>query len=155
MSERKNIIEVKKKLPKEDEISNESEEGMPKNEYGFGISPHRLEVIMGFYKERGNDFQDLKYLQEKGVEELISLLKTNTETGLDNLNGREEAYEYIANPILRERLTEATKAILDSDKTVYEIFGQDTIKVRSCMLLFASVSDIPEFKQLINRYNWR
>lgn len=71
------------------------------------------------------------------------------------INGREEAYEYITNPILRERLTEATKAILDSDKTVYEIFGQDTIKVRSCMLLFASVSNIPEFKQLINKYNWK
>ena len=71
------------------------------------------------------------------------------------IDGREEAYEYIANPILRERLIEATKAILDSDKTVYEIFGQDTIKVRSCMLLFASVSDIPEIKQLINRYNWK
>lgn len=72
------------------------------------------------------------------------------------INGREEAYEYIANPILRERLIEATKAILDNDKTVYEIFGQDTIRVRSCMLLFSSVApEISEFKQLINKYNWK
>lgn len=72
------------------------------------------------------------------------------------INGREEAYEYIANPILRERLIEVTKAILDNDKTVYEIFGQDTIRVRSCMLLFSSVApEISEFKQLINKYNWR
>jgi uncharacterized protein (DUF1810 family) len=38
------------------------------------------------------------------------------------INGREEAYAYIELPILRERLIEATQAIFDSDKTVYEIF---------------------------------
>jgi len=70
------------------------------------------------------------------------------------IDGREEPYAYIEHPILRERLIEATQAILDSDKTVYEIFGQDTIKVRSCMLLFASVSDEPIFKRVINKYHW-
>lgn len=70
------------------------------------------------------------------------------------INGREEAKAYIENPILRERLIEATQAILDSNKTVYEIFGQDTIKVRSCMLLFASISDNPIFKRVINKYHW-
>ena len=70
------------------------------------------------------------------------------------INGREEAYEYIANPILKERLVEATKILLNSKYSVYEIFGNDVIKVRACMLLFASVSDIPEFKQLIQKYKW-
>lgn len=70
------------------------------------------------------------------------------------INGREEAYAYIENPILRDRLIEATRAVLESDHTVYEIFGSDTIKVRACMKLFASVSDIPEFKQLIAKYRW-
>jgi len=70
------------------------------------------------------------------------------------IDGREEAYEYIANPILKKRLIKATKAILESNYSVYEIFGSDTIKVRACMLLFASVSDIPEFKQLIRKYKW-
>ena len=70
------------------------------------------------------------------------------------INGREEAYEYIANPILKERLIEVTKVLLNSKYSVYEIFGNDTIKVRACMLLFASVSDIPEFKQLIQKYKW-
>ena len=59
-------------------------------------------------------------------------------------------------PILRERLVEATKAVLNNEKSVYEIFGQDTIKVRSCMLLFTSVApEVPEFKQLIQKYNWK
>ncbi len=70
------------------------------------------------------------------------------------INGREEACEYIANPILKERLIEVTKVLLNSKYSVYEIFGNDTIKVRACMLLFASVSDIPEFKQLIQKYHW-
>ncbi len=71
------------------------------------------------------------------------------------IDGREEAYAYIEHPILRERLVEATRAVLNNGKSVYEIFGQDTIKVRSCMLLFASVSDIPEFKRLIQKYKWK
>ena len=71
------------------------------------------------------------------------------------INGREEAELYINHPILRQRLIEATQAILDSDRTVYEIFGDDVMIVRACMLLFASVSDIPEFKKLINKYCWK
>lgn len=71
------------------------------------------------------------------------------------INGREEAELYINHPVLRERLIEATRAILESDKTVYEIFGDDTMKVRACMLLFSSVSDISEFKKLKNKYCWK
>ncbi len=70
------------------------------------------------------------------------------------INGREEANEYIANPILRERLVEATQAVLNNKYSVYEIFGNDIIKFRACMLIFASVSDEPIFKKIINKYRW-
>ena len=70
------------------------------------------------------------------------------------INGREEANEYISNPILRKRLIEATQAVLDNKYSVYEIFGNDIIKFRACMLLFASVSDEPIFKKIINKYRW-
>lgn len=69
--------------------------------------------------------------------------------------GRGEAIAYINHPILRKRLIEATQAVFDSEKSVYEIFGNDTIKFRSCMLLFASVSDEPIFKKVITKYNWK
>ena len=59
---------------------------------GFDISVIELENIMGKYKERGSDFQDIKYLREKGIDELVYLLKTNTENGLYSLEGREEAF---------------------------------------------------------------
>lgn len=71
------------------------------------------------------------------------------------IDGREEAYAYIANSILRKRLVEITEAVYNSDKSVYEIFGNDVIKVRSCMLLFASVSDEPIFKKMIAEYKWK
>lgn len=71
------------------------------------------------------------------------------------INGREEAYAYIANPILKQRLIEITEAVYNSNKSVYEIFGNDAIRVRSCMLLFASVSDEPIFKKMIAEYNWK
>ena len=69
--------------------------------------------------------------------------------------GRDEAKEYIKHPILRERLVEITEAVYNNENTVYEIFGNDAIKVRSCMLLFASVSDIPIFKKMVNKYSWK
>ena len=70
------------------------------------------------------------------------------------LNSREEAEEYINNDILRARLVEICEAVLNNEKSVYEIFGNDAIKVRSCVLLFASVSDIPVFKQIKSKYRW-
>lgn len=33
-------------------------------------------------------------------------------------------------------------------------FGNDAIKVHSCIKLFASVSDEPVFKKIINKYHW-
>lgn len=70
------------------------------------------------------------------------------------LNRREEAKAYIENPILWERLVEISEAVLNNEKSVYDIFGQNAIKVRACILLFESVCDIPVFKQLKSKYRW-
>ena len=70
------------------------------------------------------------------------------------INGREEAKAYIEHPVLRERLVEICEVVLNSESSVYDIFGSDVIKVRSCILLFASVSDIPVFKQIKSKYRW-
>ena len=70
------------------------------------------------------------------------------------INGREEAKAYIEHPILRERLEEISEAVLNNEKSVYEILAQDAIQVRSCILLFESVSDIPVFKQIKSKYRW-
>jgi len=71
------------------------------------------------------------------------------------INGREEAYEYVANPVLRDRLVEATEAVLNNEHSAYDIFGNDVIKFRACMLLFASISDIPVFRQVLIKYKWK
>ena len=70
------------------------------------------------------------------------------------INGREEAKAYIEHPVLRERLVEICEAVLNSETSVYDIFGSDAIKVRSCILLFASVCDIPVFKRIKSKYRW-
>ena len=71
------------------------------------------------------------------------------------IRGREEAIAYIHHPILRDRLVEITEAVYTNENTVYEIFRNDAIKVRSCMSLFASVSDIPIFAKMIEKYGWK
>ena len=70
------------------------------------------------------------------------------------INGREEASAYIEHPVLRERLVEICEAVLNSETSVYDIFSSDAIKVRSCILLFASICDIPVFKQIKSKYRW-
>ena len=80
---------------------------------------------------------------------------TSKLTEFYGLNGREEAIEYISHPILKERLIRTAQVLLDNEKPVWEIFSNlGVMKVRSCMLLFASVSDEPIFKQVINKYHW-
>ena len=71
-----------------------------------------------------------------------------------DINGREEAKAYIEHPVLKERLVEICKAVLNNEHSAYDIFGADTIKFRACILLFASVSDIPVFMQIKNKSRW-
>ena len=68
--------------------------------------------------------------------------------------GRDEAKEYLEHPVLGKRLIEATEAVYNNEKSVYDIFGHDAVKFYSCMKLFASVSDIPIFKNIEDKYNW-
>ena len=71
------------------------------------------------------------------------------------INGREEAYAYMENPVLSKRLIEAAEAVLNSKHSVYDIFGQDVIKFHACILLFSTVSDNPVFKQIMKKYSWK
>ena len=70
------------------------------------------------------------------------------------IDGREEAYAYIAHPVLRDRLVEISEAVLNSNHSAYDIFGSDVIKFRAGILLFATVCDIPVFKQIKSKYRW-
>ena len=93
MSERKNIIEIKTKLPEADQSSNSSEEEKIKNDFGFGISPQRLESLMAKYKERGNDYKDLLFFDKRGgINSLMNQLLTNESTGVRSTAGREEYF---------------------------------------------------------------
>ena len=74
-----------------DLISNSGEKETPKPSL-FDIDVMELEDLMGKYKERGADFQDLKYFQEKPVSKLIAELKTDPEIGIQSMEGREETF---------------------------------------------------------------
>jgi len=82
-------------------------------------------------------------------------LGTSQVTEFFGINGREEANQFINHPILKERLIKAAQVLLDTDKPIYETFSKlGILKVRASMRLFASVSDEPVFKQVINKYRW-
>ena len=65
-----------------------------------------------------------------------------------------EADAFINDPKLGPRLIEITQAVLDNEKSPYEIFGDDVIKFRACMILFAASCDEPIFKQACEKFNW-
>ena len=81
-------------------------------------------------------------------------LGTSKVTNFYGVNGREEAKAYLNHPVLRKRLINICELLLNNERTVYEIFEQDAMRIRSCVLLFASVSDIPVFHQLKAKYQW-
>lgn len=69
------------------------------------------------------------------------------------LNGIEEARAYLAHPILGARLREITAVVLEADKDVEEIFGViDTIKLRSCMTLFAEIDETDLFTKVLEKH---
>ena len=81
---------------------------------------------------------------------------TSLLTDFYGLNGREEAKAYIEHHVLKERLIAAAQVLLDNDKPLNNIFSNlGRLKLRSCMLLFASISDEPIFKKVITKYGWK
>ena len=122
----------------------------------------------------GHRIDHFKRAQEHVIEQAIKEIRSGKKTGhwiwyifpqmkglgkseisqFYGIDGREEAKAYISHPKWRERLVEISEAVLNNEKSVYDIFGQDAIKVRACILLFESVCDIPVFKQIKSKYRW-
>ena len=86
-----NKLEVNAPEKEKDLISNDAEK--PKHHSNkFGVDAFELENLMGKYKERGADFQDLKYFQNKSVSQLLSDLHTDSEVGVTDFEGREDEF---------------------------------------------------------------
>ena len=70
------------------------------------------------------------------------------------ISSREEAKAYIEHPILGLRLIECAELVnIIEDRTIEQIFGHpDDLKFRSCMTLFANVSDNQIFVGALRKY---
>jgi uncharacterized protein (DUF1810 family) len=71
------------------------------------------------------------------------------------IEDRQHAYIYMNSPVLCTNYRMCCQAILDSGKTVYEIFGDDAVKVHSSIMLMNSVWDDPIIKEVIRRHGWK
>lgn len=71
--------------------------------------------------------------------------------GIEDL---EEAKAYLAHPVLGQRLREITRAVLELPETdPVNIFGwPDTMKFRSCMTLFAHVSENDLYARVLDKF---
>ena len=71
------------------------------------------------------------------------------------IKNREHAIEYMNNPQLCSHYIACCQAILDSGKSVYEIFGNDAVKVHSSIMLMNSVWNDPIIKEVIRKHSWK
>lgn len=70
------------------------------------------------------------------------------------IKGREEAYAYMNDEELRNRYLRCCQAIIYSNKTIYEIFGNNAMRIRSSLLLMNSVCDNKLIKTLLIKHRW-
>ena len=71
-----------------------------------------------------------------------------------SIQDRLEAEEYMEHPVLGARLLEISRALLtleSSDATAVMGYPDD-LKLRSCMTLFAQVSDDPVFEAVLDKF---
>lgn len=82
-------------------------------------------------------------------------LGTSFNSTFYGISGKDEAEAYLAHPVLGSRLIEISKVLLThADKPIELILGYtDSLKLKSCMELFASVPACdPVFHALINYF---
>ena len=70
------------------------------------------------------------------------------------IKGREEAYAYMNNEELRSRYLRCCQALVDSQKSIYEIFGNNTMRIRSSLLLMNSVYESNLIKNILKKHCW-
>lgn len=70
------------------------------------------------------------------------------------MNDMDEAREYLAHPILGERLRENSQVLLQLDTNdANAVFGSsDDMKLRSCMTLFDNISPNDIFADVLDKY---
>lgn len=70
------------------------------------------------------------------------------------IRDRAEADAYISQPVLRARLLEISGELLklDSSDAAFVMGKPDDVKLKSSMTLFALVSEIPVFQQVLDKF---
>ena len=81
------LIKVEERYNQNNNVENKNNK---KN--NFSIDAVELEHLMGLYKERGEDYKDLIYLEKKSVSQIILELKTDPELGIPSNDEREEFF---------------------------------------------------------------
>ncbi len=133
---------------------NEGRENVGHDTVGRFLAPHRLTYDQALAEVR-NGKKETHWMwwifpQMRG-------LGKSERSQFYGIRDRNEAHLYLTHPLLGKHLREITQLVLESDKTPFGIFGNDVIKFRSCMLLFASIEQEPSqniFKKVLEIYNW-
>ena len=96
----------------------------------FKIEPNELAEIMNLYKERTEDYEDIRYFDDHGgIEELLNKLETNKKTGILTIENREEHFG--SNKIFEKSLPSLLDFIKESleDKMIIILIISSIIEI--------------------------
>ena len=66
------------------------------------------------------------------------------------IKSKEEALSYLGHPVLGKRLIEMSETLVSREESMFQIFGFDEKKVKSCMTLFEAIqSEIKVFNLVL------
>ena len=69
-----------------------------------------------------------------------------------HLRDKQEALVYWNEPLLSQDMKELAQAMLDSEKTLWQMMGRDSNRVQASMTLFWLVTQEPVFKQMLDKF---
>ena len=91
----------------------ESESDKSESNPSFSITPKELSNLMNLYKDRSDNYNDIKYFQEKGgILPLLTSLKTDAKHGISTLSLENRLEHFGSNKIFIKSLSDKMIIIL-------------------------------------------
>ena len=115
-----------------DSNSSLKEEGMNESTKSFSISPKELSNLMELYLDRSENYNDIKYFQEKGgITSLLNSLKTNAKQGISNSSFENRIEHFGSNKIFIKPLPNFMDFVVEAltDKMIIILIISSLIEI--------------------------
>ena len=103
------------------------------DKHSFSITPQELSNLMNLYKDRSENYNDIKYFQEKGgILSLLTSLKTDAKHGISTISLQNRLEHFGSNKIFIKPLPNFWDFVLEalSDKMIIILIISSLIEIK-------------------------